>query len=171
MSVALVDLVPRLEASLTVPGAPALFSFTSAEEDGWVGALAGAFWNARLAGLFTTYIVDVGGDAISNVDPTGDEFPVELHQVVVLFAALNAIEMRFAGFADTRAKSGEEEFEQKRPVSLLNALLAARRKELEEIKEDLLDDVPGPSSTAVAFIDLALARHDQIAYGEGYWVR
>lgn len=170
MAVELVDLVPRLEAALTVPGSTGLFTFSDATTDGWRLALANAFWNARLAGLFTDYRVDADGEEVSHISG-GVDLPEEVHQVLVEQAALTAIEMRFASLANTKAKSGSQEFEQSRSATLLKGLLDARRASLEAIKKDLVDGaIDGSAASTVAFIDLAVVRHEQISYGQGYWV-
>ena len=171
MAVALVDLVPRLEAALTVPGSTGLFTFTSATTDGWRLALANAFWNARLAGLFSTYRVDADGEEVSPITVGDDDLPEEVHQVLIEQAALTAIEMRFAALANTKAKSGSQEFEQSRSATLLKGLLDARRASLDAIKKDLVDGaIDGSSASTVAFIDLAVVRHNQISEGNGYWI-
>lgn len=169
MAVDLADLVPRLQASLTVPGSPSLFSFTDDLEGDWALHLVNAFWQARLAGLFTEYRVVPDTEEVAPIDEVnGVDLPEEVHQIIVLFGALIAIESRFMALANTRFKSGEEEAEVQRPLQLLRALLDHKRAELDDIKDGILHGSRSP--TAVAFLDMVSLRHDQIAAGYGGWI-
>src|SRR5688572_13675239 len=111
MAVDLADLVPRLQASLTVPGSPALFNFDEDLEGDWAAHLVNAFWQARLAGLFTEYRVVPDTEEVEPIVTGGPELPEEVHQIIVEFGALIAIEARFMALANTRYKSGEQEAE------------------------------------------------------------
>lgn len=165
MAVDLADLVPRLKASLTAPGSPSPFVFTDGAIDEWILALENAFWQARLGGMFTQFRVE-DGEVLPLV--TGDDdLSEELHQVIVVYAAMTALEARLMAMADTRYQAGPMEVETRRSATLLNALLARRREDLVKIRDELTETAPG---TSVAFIDLVIARHDQIAQGSGYWV-
>lgn len=167
MAVELDDLVDRLEASLVAPGSASLFTFSDSTRAGWTSALANAFWNARLAGLFKTYRVE---DAeIVPIDDTDPDLPEEVQQVIVVWAAVVAVEAAFMGLADTRYKAGPAEAETKRSATVLKAILDAKRVELEAIKDTVLTG-SSTGATTVAFIDLALARSAQIQQGSGYWV-
>lgn len=163
----LVDLVPRLKSSLTVPGSPALFQFTGSETAEWTLSLANAFWTARLAGLFTNYRVDAGGTTVVPITGT-DELPEEVHQVIVLQAALVAIEMRFATLTSTKSISGDQEFDNTQLATVLTNLLNARRAELAALRDELLTS--GNASNAVAFLDLVAIRHGQMLAGDGYFL-
>lgn len=168
MAVDLADLVPRLKASLTVPGSPSLFVFTEDNEGDWAVHLVNAFWQARLAGLFTDYRVVPDTEEVESITAGGDDLPEEVHQIVVVFGALIAIEARFMALANTRFKSGEQEAEVQRPLQLLKALLDHKRAELDDIKDGVLNG--GATSTAVAFYDMVSLRHSQIELGYSSWI-
>lgn len=169
MAVDLADLVPRLKASLTVPGSPSLFVFTDENEEDWAGHLVNAFWQARLANLFADYRVVPDTREVEPIDVTGDDLPVEVHQIIVLFAALIAIEARFMALTSTRFRSGDNEAEVQRPLQLLKALLDHKRAELDDIKDGVLNG--GHTSTTASFIDMVAVRHDQIEAGYAAWIR
>ena len=169
MAVDLADLVPRLKASLTVPGSPSLFSFTDDNEADWADHLVNAFWQARLADLFTTYRVEPDTTEVSPIDPADDDLPEEVHQVIVIFGALIAIESRFMALASTRFKSGEEEAEVTRMQNLLMKLLDYRRADLADIQDGLLNG--GSQATSVAFLDMVTLKHNSIVDTYSYWIR
>lgn len=168
MAVDLGDLVPRLKASLTVPGSPSLFVFDGDTEADWTLHLVNAFWQARLANLFTEYRVNPDTDEIEPIDPTGDDLAEEVHQIIVVFGALIAIEARIMALANTRYKSGEQEAEVQRPLQLLRALLDHKRTELNDLKDGILN---GPVSNTAQFLNLVTLRHDQIVDGVSSWFR
>lgn len=168
MAVDLADLVPRLKASLSVPGSPSLFSFTDDNEGDWAGHLVNAFWQARLANLFTTYRIEPDTEEVVPITDGDPDLPEEVHQIIVLFGALIAIEARFMALANTRFKSGEQEAEVQRPLQLLKALLDHKRAELDDIKDGVLNG--GAASTTVAFYDMVSLRHQQIELGYSSWI-
>lgn len=169
MAVDLADLVPRLKASLTVPGSPSLFVFTDANEPDWAGHLVNAFWQARLANLFADYRIEPATEEVVPITDGDPDLPEEVHQIIVLFGALIAIEARFMALANTRFKSGEQEAEVQRPLQLLKALLDHKRADLDDIKDGLLDGSSG-AATSVAFLDMVGLRHQQIELGYTSWI-
>lgn len=165
MAVELEPLVERLESSLTAPGSPSLFQFTTAETDSWIASLAHAFWTARLRGLFADYRVADG--EIHNI-AGGPNLTDPEQQVIVLMAAFNAIEARLLALTNTKYKAGPLEAETAYPLTILKDILDARRAELDEIR--LEQGGTSGSSTTVAFIDLAAARHAQISDAYTHWI-
>lgn len=170
MSVDLADLVPRLKASLSVPGSPSLFNFDDDLEGDWAGHLVNAFWQARLADLFTDYRVVPDTEEVEPIDPTDPDLPEEVHQIIVMFGALIAIESRFMALSNTRFKSGEQEAEVQRPLQLLKALLDHKRAELDDIKDGVLNGNGTTSATTVAFYDMVSLKHQQIELGYTSWI-
>lgn len=168
MAVDLAELVPRLQASLTVPGSPSLFSFDSNLEGDWAAHLVNAFWQARLAGLFKEYRVEPDTEDVVPIDPDGTDLPEEVHQIIVEFAALIAIEARFMALANTRYKSGEQEAEVQRPLTLLGKILDYKRGVIADLKDGILD--AGAKPTSVSFLNMVELRHDQISAGYSSWV-
>lgn len=168
MSVPLVDLVPSIRVALNVPGSTTgLFVFD--DEGEWVDALANGFWYAKLRGCFAKYRVTDAKEIVyvPDVDDITNDLSREEQQVIVLFAALSAIEAQMLSlYTLQRSKAGPVETEKQRSATLLKALLDEKRKELAEVRDDLASQV----STTVAVIDTILGR-----YGDGGgsfpWVR
>lgn len=155
MAVALADLLPALDASLNDPGSDAPFFVIQTKETQWVNALANAFWWAWMRGFFAGHKVDVAGETIVPVDGDGDDLSRGMQQVVVLFAALKAIEAKLLALpTGKRNKAGPVETETQRSAQLLRFLYEQRRQELEDIKDELAD---GGDATGVAVIDRFLA--------------
>jgi hypothetical protein len=165
MAVELIELVPYLKASVNPPGQ----EFLVASDNEWRTAAANAFWWARLRGFFPEYRVDVDGEVITNTeDPTVD-MPREQQQIIVLAAALNAIEAQLLAMpTSTRAKAGPVESETGRSAQVLTALLRNKRDELAAIKDEL---VGTSGATAVGVIDAVLAREGAFCSGEAVFVR
>lgn len=159
MAVPLLPLVDRLKASLVNPGTTdSPFVFGAAQEDDWVGALANAFWQARMWRFFTDWRLNPSANAIIPGVEDGDEFPEELQQIIVLTAALTALENQL-GTATTKfaVESGEEKFSTESSSNLLVALLKARRSDLEKLRDDLVSS-PTTVARGIGVIDMALER-------------
>ncbi len=163
MAVALEDLAPRLDATLNPPGGGGLFVATTEQ---YTASLANAFWYAKLWGLFAGYRANSSNEIVP-VDG-GDDLSEDLWQMIVLFAALTALEARIAGLLTyVRSKAGPVESEKRRSAEVLVQLLKAKRAELEDIR----DDLAGADQTTVSFIDGVLARTNAIGAAEGSWWR
>lgn len=166
MSVDLGELVPRVRNRVNPPGE----TFIGGEEDEWIDRLAGAFWSAKLKGFFTGYRVNVDGDAVENTDG-GDDLSGELQQLIVLQAALEAIEMKFAAMPTTtrQVAPGPLENEVQRSAQVLKAILDGLRQELADLRTELVGSVTG--RTSVYVVDGLLARSEILDSGLSayYW--
>lgn len=161
MAVALDLLVPRLTATLVPPGSEAgLFPTDDDSVESWVPVLANAFWMCRLHRFFTAWRLNVAGDTIQPVASGGADMPGEYQQLIVLSAAVATLEVKLLEFnTKFRAKSGEEEFEAEKAASLLVELIRGWRRQLEDIREDLV--TREDCRTNVAVIDLVVERLDR----------
>lgn len=167
MTVELAELIPSLRASLNVPGATRpLFNFDN--EDPWVEALAAGFWNSKSRGFYANYRVNLDGDAIVNPDDSSDDLPREDQTILVLQTAINSVRaLELSMFTTTRDKAGPVETERQRSSTLLRALLDDLRKELEDIKDEML----GSGNTTIArVIDGVLAREGYVVPSSGVFV-
>lgn len=165
MSVELVELVPFLKASVNPPGQ----EFIVATDGEWQTAAANAFWWARLRGFFPEYRIDVDGELIVNTDDATVDMPREQQQIIVLAAALNSIEAKILAMpTGSRAKAGPVESETTRSASLLIELLKGKRKELADIRIEIIDTA---NATAVGVIDAVLSRQGAFCCGEAVFVR
>lgn len=166
MAVELADLLPSLQASLNTPGDIEFFKFED-NDDAWEAALANAFWWAKIRKFFTGFRVNVDGDLIENV-AGGDDMPREDQQIIVLFAAMLAIETKLLALV-TSAKqdAGPVSTEYSRSSTLLKTLLNEKRAELEAIKEEVLNG--RGSALSVQLVDAVLARESAYGLvGDGY---
>lgn len=137
MPLALESLVPRLRANLNAPGT----TFFQGENSEYIATLANGFWTARLRdNMFAGYRVNVSNQVVP-VPPATEDLPEDLHQVVVLYAALTAIEARLLSLSTyKRGKAGPVESETRRSAEVLVQLLKAKRAELEQILENLAEE-------------------------------
>lgn len=154
MSIELSDLITRLRVSVDAPG-----EASSIGDEEAIARLGTAFWSIRVKGFFTDYRLTVEEDAIVPVTDGADDMPGELQQLVVIQAAITALEGKFSSI-DTkfRAKDGETEFETGKTASLLQELLKGRRAELEALYQQI---VATPAlATNVYAVDLLRVRLD-----------
>lgn len=153
MAVAIFTLADKLKHAVNVPGSE--FIDTSGNDEAWESIVAQAFWYARLKRFFTDYRLSADESMIVTVEPAVDDMPGELQQLVVMMATLVVIESKMLELETKfRAKSGDDEFEIQRSAQVLAELLKAKRKELAELREDMVT-TPG-IATQVGIIDLAL---------------
>lgn len=159
----LTELVPSLEAALTVPGNEA--EFASVPEDQWVIRLVNAFWNAFNAGLFTGFIVDEDGQ----VSPTSgsDDMGRDLQQVIVLYAAMDVVRNQMRQLNTVfKAKAGPVEYETQQSAQLLKSLLDGYMGQISALVDRLGDQ----GTTATFYLDGVIARDRAINDGLTYWV-
>lgn len=165
MAIELVELVPYIRATVNPPGQ----EFIIATDAEWMTAAANAFWWARLRGFFPEYRIDIDGELIVNTTDATLDMPREIQQIIVLTAGLNAIEAKLLAMpTGNRAKAGPIESEVTRSASLLIELLKGKRKELAEIRTDI---VASGSATGVGVIDAVLSRQGAFCSGEAVFVR
>jgi len=165
MAVELVELIPYLKASVNPPGQ----EFIVATDAEWLTAAANAFWWARLRGFFPEYRIDVDGELIVAIDDADEDMSRDLQQIIILAAALNAIEAKLLAMpTGVRAKAGPVESEVTRSASLLIELLKGKRKELADIKVEI---IASGNATCVGVIDAVLSRQGAFCSGEAVFVR
>jgi hypothetical protein len=156
VAVALADLLDSLQASLNVPGDSApMFDFS--DDETWIAALANGFWFARIRGFYTSYRVNTDGDQIVNITDASIDLPREDQQIIVIYAAMTAIENKILNlFTMTHDKAGPVETERQRSSSLLKEMLQQRRKELEDIRDQVV--LAAGAGIRVQLVDAVLAR-------------
>ena len=163
MAVALSTLVPAVKRATSPPGGDV---FPDAQDAEWVGRLADAFMNAKLYGLFTEY--GLSSDNLS-IEPKGsaEDLDETMQRLVVLYAALDVVTTQITNLT-TLAKytAGPAAMETQRSAQVLQAVLQARRADLDAVKNLLA------TSTATAATFSAISVRDRMLYyGEDYWVR
>lgn len=165
MALLLDDLIPVLKASLNPPGQ----EFYIATDDQWREALNAAFWWGRMRGFFVDYRADADRTEITNVvDPTED-MPMEVAQIIVAIAAVNSLEAKaFSLETKSVAEAGPVKVETQRAASVIVELLRIKRRELQDIREQLL---ASQYAVYACVIDAVLAREGAYMRGEAAWVR
>lgn len=158
MAVELDDLVDSLDAAINEPGA-AQPLFDTSDHDPWINALAAAFWTAksrgRAVGLWANYRVTVAGDAIVNIKDASVDIDREDLQIVVLQAAMTAIETKMMSLpTHVKQVAGPVSTEVDRSATTLREILVDRRAEL----EDALKSMRGGNGTRTYVIDAILQR-------------
>lgn len=164
MAVALADLIEPLKVALNPPGRD-LFDATNTE---WVLRLANAFWSAHLEGHYSQYRIN-DNDEIVNLDEGGDDISRDMQQIVVLRATIDAIDARLTNLPHgRRSKAGPVETEVTMLASVLVELLRAKRKELLDLRDRLVDGTT--ESVGVYVIDGVIARTQSLLSGCTAWV-
>lgn len=158
MAVELVELVELLRANLNVPGtARPMFNFD--DEAPWVNALAAGFWMAKNRGravsLWTNYRVNVDADQIVNIVDASIELDPEDQYIVVLQAAMTAIETLLLSLpTHIKNVAGPTSTELERSSNVLRQLLLDKRQEL----EDSLKATTGGSTVRAYIVDAIITR-------------
>lgn len=161
MAADIVDLIPSLRAALNVPGsATPLFNFD--DEEPWIDALGAAFWTVQSRGraikLWIDFRVTVEGDQIVNIMDTAITLERVDQQLVVLQAAMSAIETLLLSLPTrTHAKAGPVESDLERSSTVLRQLLLDKRAELEGALKELGAGA-GATSVIPRVVDGMLAR-------------
>lgn len=148
MPTSAIDLVPMLQREVNPPGAE---NFPDASAGQLMGYIADAFWDVRLAGIFSSYKIVLGQfltptldeniPYITDADETGD-FPEENWMMVIVFAGLRLIRLRILNLAiNFRAKAGPVEFEQQASATTLRAVLDSLQRRVQELKLIYSDNV------------------------------
>jgi hypothetical protein len=157
------DLVPFAINAVNGPGG----TMFSTDTDEWAVSIANAFWYARLRGFFQHFAVDAANTEITHLTDTNIEFDRADAQLVVRFAVINAIEAKILSLpTGKRVKAGPVESETQRAASVLVELLKQNRKELEEIRDQIIGQTP----MLAGFVDLVLVRQEQALSGVPSWV-
>lgn len=163
MAVDLSDLVDPLTREVNPPGQ----SILSATPDEWLGRLLDAFWDARMDGLFVGYTADSDAGTVEPIPPNTTEMSRELQQVIVFFAAYNAL---FLAIMNTKTQfkaeaPGPVSYETQQSAQVLREL-AQSLKERRDILLYRLSDV-GVVPTYV--IDAVIERQDALMIGTQFW--
>lgn len=159
MSVALATLVPSLRRAVNPPGQ----QLVTAGQSEWVGRLADAFWRARLNDFFAGYVLDGNDTAIVPVSNGGDDLDRTMQQLIVQFAALEALRLRLMNLATaTRQKAGPVEVETQRAATLLVQLLKDLTREMQDTKDVILE-TSNASPRAAAFFDSLVIANGRFA--------
>ena len=157
-------LVPNLKSSLNAPGE----SFFEATASEWVAALANAFWWGRMKGFFTDWRTDADGENIVPAESGGEEIPMELAQIVVAIASLNALEAKLLSLeTKSVATAGPVSYEVGRSAQVLSELLKQKRAEFNLLKAELVGTNLGAYGS---IIDMVLSREGAYMSGTAAWV-
>jgi hypothetical protein len=153
VAVELADYIPSLKREVSVPGTTGILDAASQAE--LIGALADAFWLAKLDGFFSAWTCDEYG----TVEPTtvgGADIPRNQISVIILYAGIKVIRNKILGTGTTfRAKAGSVEYETSTSANVLTEML----KQLRETQKALLEQVQGGYDDTVVEVFDWLARY------------
>lgn len=163
-SVDITELIPSLEATLTIPGQTSPYAAASEEE--WTLKLVNAFWRTVLDGIVEGYSIDE--DGIITPDTGDSTFSRLQQQIVVIYAAVNVIQAQLLQLKTVfRAKAGSVEYETQQASQVLTGLLNQLNQEKAILLERLSDLGEG---TDVYYYDSPWERRDnQRNLTSGYW--
>lgn len=169
MAVALLDYVPSLIREVQPPGS-ALFSQVTDGE--WVGYLTDAFWEVRLDGLLSDWVVegyepdDPEDAAVAPASAGGAEIDGRGMALVILYAGVRVLRNRILNMpTGFRAKAGPVEYEQNASAA---TMLTEQLKQLRATKDRVLEGVESAGSiTSVTVLDTystRLLHPEQLGY-------
>ena len=164
MAVDLEDLVDYLDGRLN--GVNTTGVMFPVDTTRFVLALRTAFWAAKQAGYFSSEYREAEGEIV-NVDD-GDDLTDDDQQVIVMYAALTAVQAKLLSLPTRThaAAAGGFEADTERSAKVLTDILAAIRADLELVRERL---VPGAgTATRVAVLDRMCMVTSQLYSG---WTR
>jgi hypothetical protein len=163
-SVDITELIPSLEAALTIPGQTSPYS--SATESEWTLKLTNAFWRAVLDGIITGFVIDE--DGIIAPESGTETLSRSYQQIVVIYAAMNIVQNTLLQLKTTfRAKAGPVEYETQQASQVLTTLLKTYENEKNLILSRLSDV---GSSDESYYYDMPWERRDSQHSGLAYWV-
>ena len=158
------DLIPALEAALTVPGG--VSPYAAASEDEWLLKLLNGFWNAYNDGLFRGYTVDEDG-LVSPTSGTTD-MGRDVQQIIVLYAAIDTFRATLMQMNTLfRAEAGPVKYETQQSAQVLKGLLDALMEQRKFILARLSD---GGGVVDTYYIDAIQSRDSAINSGLTWWV-
>ena len=163
-SVDITEVIPSLEATLTIPGQDS--PYATASEDEWTLKLVNAFWRTVLDGIIEGYSIDE--DGIITPDTGDSTFSRLEQQIVVIYAAMNVIQAQLLQLKTVfRAKAGSVEYETQQASQVLTRLLDQLNNDKNILLERLSDLGEGTDSF---YVDSPWERRDnQKNLTSGYW--
>ena len=127
----------------------------------WLGYLTDAFWEAKLEGFFTNYVVTPEGQLTNEAG--GPDLDQKYIALIVLYAGIRILRNRIlntnTGF---RAKAGPVEFEQQTSATMLAEML----KQLRDTKDRILEELEALDATGVMVLDAFSTRLFSL---DSYW--
>ena len=141
MAVDLSDYVETLKREVTPVGST---MYSGVSDTFWTGAMADAFWDARLDGLIQGYTCDEDGIVTPEANG-GEEFPRTLISVVALYAGIRVLRNQILNMGSASFKAGPVEYERQVSATMLTEML----KQLRSTKDRLLDDFEYTSALMV----------------------
>lgn len=163
-TVDITELIPNIEAWLTIPGSDSPYADATDEE--WTLKLVNAFWQAVLDGNIENYTIDEDG-LISPIDGGDSTFEREYQQLVVIYAAMNVVNAQLlANPTSFRAQAGPVEYESETAASVLTTLMADLRMQKELILNRLSDLGLNTSSF---YYDGTFQRRENQEFSDQYW--
>ena len=162
-TVDLVDLIPDLEAALTIPGTTS--KYAAATDDEWAARLKNGFWSAYNEGVITGFTCDADG-AVSPTSGTAT-FARDLQQIVLLYATINVIQNELMQMKNTRSVAGPVEYEVNQSAQVLKGLLDSFISQKGVILKRLSD----LGEVDSYYIDAVRSRDASLFYGTTDWIR
>lgn len=164
MAVDLYDLVPNIEAALSIPGSAS--QYANATDDEWVGKLKNAFWHATLDQVITGYTSDEDG-MVTPIDAGGDDLSFELQYLVVLYACMDVVKNQLMQMKTVfRAKAGPVEYETQQSAQVLKTLLDQYMAQ----RDTILDNLAYSADVTSYYIDAVRERDYSIRNDLTDWV-
>ena len=162
-AVYLTDLIPSLEAALSVPGTTSPYS--AATDDEWLAKLKNAFWLAVLDQVISGYEMDEDG-TITETDGT-TTLSSQLQYLIVLYACMDVVRNQLLQMKTVfRAKAGPVEYETQQSAPVLKALLDQFMSQ----RDRILETLASTSNLSTYYIDAVRSRDYAIRIDATDWV-
>lgn len=162
MSVDLSDLIPAVEAESSPPGSDL---FPAATDDAWLLRLENAFWEAKLFG-FPPLQNYTESDGIVRPIAGSTDLPREEQQLVVLFAAANAVRGQLMNTNTAfSAKAGNVEFSTANSATLLTTIA----NQIQSKIDLLLSTLAQIGRITDGYLDAVFERDQSLATGIITW--
>jgi hypothetical protein len=148
MATLITDLIPTLNREINPPGAEL---YTTASAGAKIGYLKDGFWDARLAGMLSTYTIALGEDITpaqttgaeyyTDIDLTNDNLPEQFQMMIVLFAGFRLTRLKILALAvNFTAEAGPVSYEQQASATTLRAVLKSLEDRMKELRAQYSDD-------------------------------
>ncbi len=168
MSVDLSGFTAQVQVAVSPPGSNL---FADANDNDWLEALIGGFWDARLDGFMIEWTENADGMSpgiITPVSPGTKDLPRQLVQLVIFYTALNAIRGLMTNVkTQFKAQAGSVSVEQQQSANILRDVfedLTARRAELYRVLSE-------QGFVRIGYLDGFRERNTSIRFGETWWLR
>jgi hypothetical protein len=159
MATPLTDLTRMLDREVNTPGVEMLPDLGTAD---LLGYIEDGFWDARLAGLLSSYTVVDAADVDQATPPTAGRYfvdsatskqdlPVHFQMLVVIVAGVRLLRNKVLNLAiNFKAEAGPVSYEQQASATTLRSILATLQSRYMELKTQYSDTI---GASAMVYMD------------------